>query len=345
MEDLLARVIVAGNSPDGSGAPTVAERLFRVPRAAAAAAHEAGSTGKGRLFDYLPEVEAWKKSVANTGKALCCRAGCRRPTAFSADIIAMGLGDPTGRGKTDQFFLQVVSHPYCQEREECLETAVKQTKIAANMSLKLGPEATGKAMEKQEMPLQITVIPSNEISYVPVMVSAMALQPPVHLEILTQLADPDMFVAVDRFFRAGSFKCFACSKIAKEFVYAGGIGIRAGSGSAATNFEDADISVAMLTAELYPICGDPMIEPCGAEARIRAAIARTNSMRGRTEKPGECWRCKVAAADEKEGLMRCSACRMARYCSKECQKRDWPEHKEICRKLAEARKGRPAEAA
>ena len=29
-------------------------------------------------------------------------------------------------------------------------------------------------------------------------------------------------------------------------------------------------------------------------------------------------------------LKQCSACRIARYCSRECQKRAWPEHKAAC---------------
>ncbi|KAK7043048.1 hypothetical protein VNI00_008786 [Paramarasmius palmivorus] len=33
----------------------------------------------------------------------------------------------------------------------------------------------------------------------------------------------------------------------------------------------------------------------------------------------------------KEGLMRCSGCNQRTYCSKECQKIDWPKHKDICK--------------
>lgn len=30
-------------------------------------------------------------------------------------------------------------------------------------------------------------------------------------------------------------------------------------------------------------------------------------------------------------LLRCSACRVAMYCNRECQRSNWPEHKTICR--------------
>jgi hypothetical protein len=42
-----------------------------------------------------------------------------------------------------------------------------------------------------------------------------------------------------------------------------------------------------------------------------------------------CYTCKKVQKDYK----RCSACGFARYCSKECQVKDWPEHKHICKTL------------
>lgn len=30
-------------------------------------------------------------------------------------------------------------------------------------------------------------------------------------------------------------------------------------------------------------------------------------------------------------LQKCSGCRMGSYCSSECAKKHWPEHKEICK--------------
>ena len=48
--------------------------------------------------------------------------------------------------------------------------------------------------------------------------------------------------------------------------------------------------------------------------------------------------CDKSAKDLEDGkLQKCSRCRPARYCSKECQKRDWKygHHKEICNALVE----------
>jgi len=38
---------------------------------------------------------------------------------------------------------------------------------------------------------------------------------------------------------------------------------------------------------------------------------------------------------EAENMKKCSACKMIRYCSPECQKGDWKAHKKSCKKAAE----------
>jgi hypothetical protein len=47
---------------------------------------------------------------------------------------------------------------------------------------------------------------------------------------------------------------------------------------------------------------------------------------------GCCW------SIPKEGLKLCSRCKIVSYCSKECQMKDWPNHKKNCKVLAELRK-------
>ena len=46
-------------------------------------------------------------------------------------------------------------------------------------------------------------------------------------------------------------------------------------------------------------------------------------------KLGQCFRCKTKM--EAKSLQKCSRCRVARYCGKECQVADWPQHKAHCK--------------
>ena len=47
-----------------------------------------------------------------------------------------------------------------------------------------------------------------------------------------------------------------------------------------------------------------------------------------------CAACRKESSPD-ESFMRCSICRIARYCSTDCQRRDWRAHKTRCREQAE----------
>ncbi|KAI0748203.1 hypothetical protein C8Q80DRAFT_723888 [Daedaleopsis nitida] len=49
---------------------------------------------------------------------------------------------------------------------------------------------------------------------------------------------------------------------------------------------------------------------------------------------GSCACCqRDATANLDNGLKKCSKCKLTRYCSEKCQKRDWPRHKVTCGKI------------
>jgi len=50
-----------------------------------------------------------------------------------------------------------------------------------------------------------------------------------------------------------------------------------------------------------------------------------------------CWNCEVDQ-DEEIKLKKCAGCKRARYCSKECQEKDWSEHKLLCDQLEKERR-------
>ena len=50
-------------------------------------------------------------------------------------------------------------------------------------------------------------------------------------------------------------------------------------------------------------------------------------------------RANFLAIDSQSALKPCAGCRVAQYCSRECQKADWPNHKIMCKKLAPKKAG------
>lgn len=51
------------------------------------------------------------------------------------------------------------------------------------------------------------------------------------------------------------------------------------------------------------------------------------------EKKSKCFHCGTSQAKNGKALLKCSRCKFSQYCSSECQKADWKEHKRICGQL------------
>lgn len=51
----------------------------------------------------------------------------------------------------------------------------------------------------------------------------------------------------------------------------------------------------------------------------------------------KCWSCKKSSSEltteTDKKIQSCSACKVATYCSRDCQKKDWSQHKPNCTKL------------
>jgi MYND finger len=54
----------------------------------------------------------------------------------------------------------------------------------------------------------------------------------------------------------------------------------------------------------------------------------------------QCAFCLVKDADSEVDLMRCGACKQTFYCSREHQRKDWPAHKVLCKKIRDGSVGK-----
>ena len=52
-----------------------------------------------------------------------------------------------------------------------------------------------------------------------------------------------------------------------------------------------------------------------------------------------CAQCKINQLKLSKPLLTCSRCQIAKYCSADCQRKDWPSHKKVCRKVNKSCKG------
>ena len=61
------------------------------------------------------------------------------------------------------------------------------------------------------------------------------------------------------------------------------------------------------------------------------ALCEIEKMRGEQFTKRFCCHCGIVLGRRK--CSKCSACSSVRYCSEECQRNDWPRHKEVCGKV------------
>jgi hypothetical protein len=47
----------------------------------------------------------------------------------------------------------------------------------------------------------------------------------------------------------------------------------------------------------------------------------------------KCFKCGAATTKTGTPLLKCNACKTARYCSSDCQKLDWRQHRPICKQV------------
>ncbi|KIJ28442.1 hypothetical protein M422DRAFT_270310 [Sphaerobolus stellatus SS14] len=65
----------------------------------------------------------------------------------------------------------------------------------------------------------------------------------------------------------------------------------------------------------------------------RVAVQTSEMCRLRAEMPETCGTCLKPTTTPGERFRRCAECKNAKYCSRECQKKDWPRHRQECNEV------------
>ena len=90
--------------------------------------------------------------------------------------------------------------------------------------------------------------------------------------------------------------------------------------------------------EAYPRPPDPYAQFLNDLNKETAGVVHAFSVPGcqRREPPAEgearCVVCRVPASDTVT-LMKCGKCKAVKYCSRDCQKTHWKEHRKVCKQV------------
>jgi hypothetical protein len=76
---------------------------------------------------------------------------------------------------------------------------------------------------------------------------------------------------------------------------------------------------------------DQLAKPMGSAEPDRSPPApRTQATQ--SQKAG-CLKCGAASTKAGNSLLKCAKCKTVKYCSPDCQKKDWKKHKQVCKQM------------
>ena len=98
--------------------------------------------------------------------------------------------------------------------------------------------------------------------------------------------------------------------------------------------KDQSDNVIDLSQNLKKMFPSPTEKDDDADAEAEAEAEKEKPPK---KKVRVCWSCQKNAETDGVTLLKCGACRRARYCDVECQSEDWEYHREYCQAIQERR--------
>ncbi|KAI9025462.1 hypothetical protein DFJ74DRAFT_664389 [Hyaloraphidium curvatum] len=335
METIRARLRVVGREPEG-GPPggANAERLFQAP----ASDVKRAKFGTTSMLDRFPEIRAWREGVLRKQLPLSCAAcgGSTPAMAFADATDLFERGD--GRDRPEPT-VTIVSYPFCTSRK-CMDAVTGFLDLdGREVHQRLLEAASGATTPREVKDVRFMIImdhlPADRDAGT-VKLSADLLVPPIDIGAVNNEVEDQ--IAEIGIIRSELFPCVGCGDRATKAAF--GVAFSGETttvhGGKVVVLPAAEI---VLGARLIPYCNRSM---CLEKARTTVALAQRDSKKQDRTSFGTCANCKAISMDERKELLRCSRCRVTRCCSKDCQRKDWPDHKTVCKALAEAMKKKPS---
>ncbi|KAI9025436.1 hypothetical protein DFJ74DRAFT_38827 [Hyaloraphidium curvatum] len=284
-------------TPSAVERPQIFERDFRLSADAVRLALAAKS-----VLPHLPEVGAWKAKAVDSRPWPCYM--CSEPATAVASAPQLIPMPEDGLAKA----LGVLCVPHCT-KGQCVSNVGKL--------LAMDTTVPSDVVCGIDVPVAISLWSYSGVEKV--------LREPFNIPVSQIKTRPKKATAVlgilhglwrlrsDALGRVRDWHCIGCGRVSGAYH----MSVAKGARGAPEKW----------LADVFPHCDD---SDCRARAAAKALKHAGGDPVGTAEGSFCCADCDAITTDKGRGMQRCGRCKAVRYCSQECQRKDWPRHKAVC---------------